>query len=196
FFPVHLLSFLYHSLLITTEISTILGEGNESQIKELLRQGVCIPLFFEADCELDGNTLFVVGDLSEEEANAWVGKLVGKLNIPCGKLVLLCGGGDPDGFAHAMSGNLPDPNCEFFQIIEVPSGEYQVEIFAYLTSSIAQNYLEEQKENIQEWFRNNCSGTESIGYIIHLIPLESEPTLPKLVPEVGWCSEFEFREPE
>lgn len=176
------------------ELSNILGDGNEAQIEELLKQGVCIPLFFEADCELDGGTLFVIGDLTDEESNQWIGKLVGKLNIPCGKLVLLCGGGHEDMIAEAISGNPPDPNYVVFQAIDVPPGEYQVEIYAYLSSSIAQNYLEEQEATVQEWFQLNCSGSEAVGYIIRLVPLETEPPLPKLVPEVGWCGEFEFRQ--
>ncbi|NJL43108.1 MAG: hypothetical protein HC935_06750 [Pseudanabaena sp. SU_2_4] len=70
--------------------------ANAPEIEALLRQGVCIPLYFEADCALDGFTLFVIGDLTEEESDEWIGKFVAKLNVPCGKLVLLCGGGDEE----------------------------------------------------------------------------------------------------
>jgi hypothetical protein len=97
-----------------SDISNILGESNEGGIEQLLQQGVCIPLYFDPDCELDGCTLFVLGDLTEEEENQWVGKLSWKLNIPCGKLVLLCGGGDEDELAYAISGNPPKEHYEIF----------------------------------------------------------------------------------
>ncbi|CAN1212349.1 DUF4261 domain-containing protein [Tumidithrix helvetica PCC 7403] len=183
-----------------SEISTSLGDGNEAQVEELLKQGVCIPLFFEADCEIDRGTLFVIGDLTEEEASGWVGKLVAKLNIPCGKLVLLCGGGHEDMIAEAISGNPPNPNYVVFQAIDVPPDEYQVEIYAYLPSSSARNYiedrLEEQEPSIQDWFhRNQYDLEDGIGYIIRLTPLTTEPPLPKLVPEVGWCGVFDYQKP-
>jgi hypothetical protein len=184
-----------------SELANILGDGNEAQIRELLSQGVCIPLFFEADCELDRVTLFVVGNLSEAEANEWIGKLVGKLKIPCGKLVLLCGGGEEDMIAAAISGHLPDPDYVIYQTIDVAPGDYQVEIYAYLQSSIARNYieahLEEQEPSIQAWFdRNQDDLEDGLGYIIRLCPLTTEPPLPNLDPDIGWCGIFECRKPK
>ncbi len=185
------------------ELANILSEGNDTQIEELLRQGVCIPLYFDADCALDGVTLFVIGDLTEEESNQWIGKFVAKLNIPCGKLVILCGGGAEEMIAEAISGNLPDPNYVVFQAIDIPPGDYQVEIYAYLQSMIARCYLDDYKEakkgSVLKWFNfNDYDDLEDgdIGYIIRLIPFTTEPPLPKLDPDIGWCSVFEFRESE
>lgn len=171
------------------DISNILGEGDEDQIEELLKQGVCIPLYFDPDCELDGCTLFVLGDLSEEEDKQWVGKLSWKLNIPCGKFVLLCGGGDEDELAYAISGNPPKQHYEIFQVVEVPPDEYLVEIYAYASSCIAREYLDAWDDDMDE------REDGAIAYIIRLAPLITEPPLPKLVPEMGWCGVFEFPEP-
>ncbi|NKB18807.1 MAG: hypothetical protein HC770_13675 [Pseudanabaena sp. CRU_2_10] len=185
------------------ELANILRGANAPEIEALLRQGVCIPLYFEADCALDGFTLFVIGDLTEEESDEWIGKFVAKLNVPCGKLVLLCGGGDEEMITEAISGNPPDPNYVVFQAIDLPPGDYQVEIYAYLQSTIARCHLEDYKEakkgSVLEWFNwQDYEDLEDgdIGYIIRLIPFTTEPPLPKLDPDIGWCSVFEFRESE
>ncbi|BAY09860.1 hypothetical protein [Calothrix sp. NIES-2098] len=178
------------------EISEILGRGEEQQIEELLRRGICIPLFFDGDCALDNQTIFVLGDLTEQEERDWIGRLSGKLNIPCGKFVILCGGGDPDELGYAISGKPPKQHYEIFQVIEVPPAEYLVEIYAYLSSMTVQISLEEYDETLEQWYQLNRPGIADIGYIIRLVPLITDPPLPKLVPEIGWCGEFEFRHPE
>lgn len=186
------------------ELSNILGYPEEQEIEKLLRDGVCIPLFFDGDCALDSHTLFVFGDLTEQEEHDWIGRLSAKLNIPCGKFVILCGGGDADELAYAISGKPPKQHYEIFQVIEVPPAEYLVEIYAYLPSMTVQQSLEEYDENwnliehkaLEEWYQANRPGIADIGYIIRLVPLETEPPLPRLVPEIGWCGEFEFRQPE
>ena len=184
------------SELTTKELSTILGDGQPTQIEALLQQGICIPLFFEADCELDRETLFVIGDLTPEEANGWIGRLRAKLHIPCGKLVFLCGGGDAEELAKAISGQPPQPDYQIFQVIDLPAGDYLVEVYAYLSSAVVQNYLEQQEKTVEAWFMDHCPDVVGQGYIIRLSPLDAEPPLPRLVPEVGWCGEFEFRQPE
>lgn len=185
-------------------IADALGWSNEATITELLQQGICLPICFDGDCALDGGTLFVIGDLTEQEENDWIGRLTGKLNIPCGKLVILCGGGDAEEFAYAISGQPPKPHYQIFQVIDVPPGEYLVEIYAYLSSMTVQQSLEEydehwnlhENEPLEQWYTLNRPGTPDISYIIRLSPLTIEPPVPELVPEIGWCGEFEFRKPE
>lgn len=185
-------------------LSNTLRGAVPSEIRHLLRQGVCLPLFFDGDCALDGCTVFVVGDLTEPEDNDWIGKLTSLLKIPCGKLVLLCGGGDAAELAEAISGNPPKPNYEIFQTIEVPPGDYQVEIYAYLSSMTVQLYLSdydeagnlEDNEAAERWYETHRPGLENVSYIIRLIPLKGEPPEPALVPDIDWCGEFEFRPPE
>jgi hypothetical protein len=186
------------------ELSDILARSETQEIEELLRRGICIPLFFNGDCALDSHTIFVFGDLTEQEEHDWIGRLAGKLNIPCGKFIILCGGGDAEELAYAISGNPPKQHYEIFQVIEVPPTDYLVEVYAYLSSMTVQQSLEYYDENwnlkeneaLRQWYRMNCPGIADIDYIIRLVPLETEPPLPKLVAEIGWCGEFEFRQPE
>lgn len=195
---------LGNSNLEPEEIADALGYSKAQEIESLLKRGICIPLFFNGDCALDGNTVFVLGDLTEQEETDWIGRLAWKLNIPCGKLVLLCGGGEAEDFAQAISGAPPPENYEFFQVIDVSPGEYLVEIYAYLSSMTVQLSLHEYDEswNLQEnvvlhqWYQAHRPGVADIGYIIRLSPLVKEPPFPQLVPEIGWCGEFEFRQPE
>lgn len=185
-------------------VSHVLGQADEQAIEGLLRQGVCIPLFFDGDCALDGGTVFVLGDLTDQEEHDWIGRLSWKLNIPCGKFIILCGGSDEDELADAISGKPPEPNYQIFQVIDVAPAEYLVEVYAYLSSMTVQLSLEEydDKGHLQEnkalgqWYQANRPGIDGISYIIRLVPLETEPPLPKLVSEIGWCGEFEFRQPE
>lgn len=185
-------------------LAETLGGGEAAEIETLLRQGICLPLWFEGDCALDNNTLFVLGDLTADEEHDWIGRLAGKLNIPCGKLVLLCGGGDAEELTQAISGDPPEPNYQIFQTIEVPPGNYLVEVYAYLSSMTVQMSLDrydehlnsQEDEALKQWYEANRPGKADIGYIIRLAPLEAEPPLPQLDPEMGWCGVFEFREPE
>ncbi|NJL43107.1 MAG: hypothetical protein HC935_06745 [Pseudanabaena sp. SU_2_4] len=70
-----------------------------------------------------------------------------------------------------------------------------MEIYAYLQSTIARCHLEDYKEakkgSVLEWFNwQDYEDLEDgdIGYIIRLIPFTTEPPLPKLDPDIGWCS--------
>ncbi|MBW4483961.1 MAG: hypothetical protein KME14_15575 [Tildeniella torsiva UHER 1998/13D] len=186
------------------KLSNALGQADEQVVKNLLMRGICIPLFFDGDCALDGHTVVVLGDLSEQEEHVWIAKLSWKLAIPCGKFVIHCGGGDADELAYAIAGNPPEPNYRIFQIIDVPPGEYSVEIYAYLSSMTVQLSLEEYdnhwnlKENtvLKEWYQLHRPGLVGIGYIIQLTPLKTEPPFPEFVPEIGWLGKFEFRQAE
>jgi len=185
------------------ELSEVLIRSDAQEIENLLRRGICIPLCFGGDCALDNNTIVVLGELTEQEEQDWIGCLAWKLNIPCGKFIIHCGGCDPDELAYTLSGNSPEPNYQIFQVIEVPPGEYLIEVYAYLSSMTVQLSLEGYGENwklkhnkkLKQWYEINRPGQADIGYIIRLAPLKTEPPLPRLVPE-GWCSEFEFRYPE
>lgn len=190
--------------LTAEELSNALGQADEPVIKSLLMRGICIPLFFDGDCALDGHTVIVLGDLTEPEEHNWIAKLAWKLAIPCGKLVIHCGGGDANELAYAIAGNSPEPNYRIFQVIDVPPDEYLVQIYAYLPSMTVQLSLEEYdkrgnlKENtaLKEWYQRHRPGLADVGYIIQLTPLKAEPSLPELVPEIGWCGTFKFRPAE
>jgi len=192
------------SNLSTEELSERLGRGDPSEIEALLKHGICLPLYFGGDCALDQVTLFVLGDLTEQEEHDWIGRVISKLSIPCGKFVLLCGGGDPDEFAYAISGNPPHANYQIFQVIEVPPGEYLVEVYAYLSSMTVQLSLSEYDEHwnliehkeLESWYQEYRPGIADINYVIRLAPLIENPPIPQLDSEMGWCGVFEFRQPE
>lgn len=184
--------------LSTNELSEILFEADESKVVELLKKGVCFPVCFEGDCALDGNTIFLLGDLNEQEERDWIARLAWKLNIPCGKLIVCCGC-DAEDLEHAVSGEPPDEHYVIFQTIEVPPAGYLVEIYAYFSSMTVQVSLDEydgkgnlvENEALAKWYQSNRPGIDDIDYIIRLKPLENEPAMPKL--EEGWFGKFEFR---
>jgi hypothetical protein len=186
------------------ELSDLLRSGEAAEITKLLREGICIPLFFDGDCALDGNTLFVLGDLTTEEEANWIGLLSWKLRIPCGKFVILCGGGTEEDITEAISGNPPNPDAVTFQAIDVVPGDYLVEIYAFLSSMTVQQSLEKYmgrgiwQENrvLRDWYEANCGGLPDLDYVIRLVPLTVEPPFPELVPDIDWCGVFSFRHPE
>ena len=186
--------------LTAAELSeTLFRENSKGETTELLKKGVCMPICFEGDCALDNETLFVLGDLTEQEERDWIARLRWKLNIPCGKLILCCGCVEDD-LEPATAGEPPKEHYEVYQLIDVPPNEYLVEIYAYLSSMTVQVSLDEYddrgnyRENteLEKWYQENRPGIEGVSYIIRLTPLESEPPMPEL--DEGWFEKFEFRE--
>ena len=195
------------------QLADILGQGDELGIAELLKRGVCVPMFFPGDCALD-SAIIVLGDLTEQEEAEWIGCIRSKLSIPCGRLLIFCGGGDESDIEGAISGKGLSNYKDYFESISVPPGEYIVEIYAYVSSMSVDFYFEDD-EPLEEWFHRTRPGVELplwleyfkagraigelsddlVSYIIRLAPLVTEPELPRLVDEIGWCGEFEFRRP-
>jgi hypothetical protein len=187
--------------LTAEELSEILFEADEGKVKELLGKGVCFPVCFEGDCALDNNTVFVLGDLSEQEERDWIARLSWKLNIPCGRLILACGC-DAEDLERAVSGEPPEEHYVIYQVIEVSPAEYLVEIYAYFSSMTVQVSLNGydargnlvENEELAKWYQTNRPGLDDVGYVIRLKPLATEPPMPEL--EMGWFGKFEFRPPE
>lgn len=165
---------------------------DKSGIEKLVKEGVCLPITFPGDCALDSNTLFVFGDLNEKEEKNWIGKIQSKLNIPCGKFVFLCGGGDAYELSKAISGNPPDEDYCIFQTYDIEPGNYLVEIYAYLSSMNVQIYIEDNQK-LEEYYNKNFKSIDGVDYIIRLNPLKEEPEIPKFVEDIWWCGEFDFR---
>lgn len=182
-------------------VSTIVSSVDSEGIIKILDSGTAIPLFFDGDCALDNNTLFVVGELTKEQENDWIAKIECKLNIPCGKFVILCGGAYPDELRDAISLKPPKTHYRIHQVIDVPKGEYLVEILAYYSSMTVQASLEgydsrlNRRENaaLKEWYEKNRPGIDGVGYIIRLSPLNKDIGIPQLDDETGWVGIFEFR---
>ena len=189
------------------EVQEILFKDDKDETAELLlKKGVCLPVCFPGDCALDDATLFVLGDLTEAEEQSWMARLRWKLNVPCGKLILCCGCLAED-LEPALAGEMPDPNYEIYQTIDVPPNEYLVGIYAYFHSQTVQVELDDDRDEYdEEDFDDLDDGEEfkeaapnyreysGAAYVIRLTPLESEPPLPEM--ESGWFEKFEFRPAE
>ena len=186
------------SNLTPSQISDIVFNGSDQDIAPLLSQGVCMPLLFESDCALDRQTLFVLGDLTLQQERAWQARLTWKLEIPCGKLVLLCGCMAED-LAHAISGEPPEEHYEIFQVIDVPPNSYLVEIYAYPSSSTILMTLNDEAyeayvESMPEQDYDNEGNLTLVSYIIRLSPLKDfkgELSLPQTTD--AWLDTFTFR---
>lgn len=191
------------SRLTPKDISDAVSSGDEAAITGFLDRGICIPMVFDGDCALDSATNFVFGDLSEAESRDWIGRFAWKLNIPCGKFVLLAGGGDDTELAHAISGRPPQEHYVIFQVIDVPPGEYLVEVLAFFHSMTVQQSVDytmpdwnfQKNPKLEAWYQENHPGDENVHYIVRMVPLEEAPPFPKLIPDFGWCGVFEFRGP-
>jgi hypothetical protein len=198
------------------EIAHRLESSDPEIIHELLSRGICLPLYFPADCALN-NAVVILGDLNEREQNEWIGRIQAMLEIPCGELVLL-GGGMEEDFDNALS-NDPNSITSLYQTFKVPPGRYLVEIYAFLGSITADRALidvqnrgdsvvewcqlaNQQPENYPQWlqyfledkwFDWNALGAQE--YIIRLAPLQEHPTIPELTEDM-WCGVFTIRTPK
>lgn len=174
------------------EMQDIIFEENaEKTTKLLLEKGVCLPFCFPGDCALDGETEFVVGDLTEREEQDWKARLVWKLNVPCGKLILCCGCMAED-LEPAMADEKPDSHYRIYQVIDVPPNEYKIEIYAYAESQTVRVALDDDEEYDDEDDLEDEENDGEAAYIIRLTPLDGE-TLPLPALEYGWFHQFEFR---
>jgi len=181
-----------------SQFSDLVLNGSSDDIAPLLAQGICMPILFESDCSLDRKTLFVIGNLTNQEENDWRARLTWKLNIPCGKLILLCSCVTED-VAHAISGRPPRENFMIFQVIDVPPDLYKVDIYAYPSSptfveTLDDKDYEKYEEKVLELDLDdydNEGNLTSVGYIISLSPLKAELQLPET--SDAWLEKFTFR---
>jgi hypothetical protein len=182
-----------------SQFSDLVLDGSADDIAPLLEQGICLPILFESDCALDQKTLFVIGQLMPQEEQDWCARLTWKLNIPCGKLILLCSCVAED-VAHAISGEPPQENFMIFQVIDVPPDFYEVNIYAYPGSP---TFLETLDDDEYERYEaemltldlddyDNKGNLTSVGYITRLSPLmNKELDLPET--NDAWLEKFTFR---
>lgn len=186
------------SNLTPNQISDIVLNGTAQDIAPLLSQGVCMPLLFEGDCALDRGTLFVVGDLTPQQEAEWQAKLTWKLDIPCGKLILLCSCMAED-LAQAISGEPPEEHYEIFQVIDVPPDSYLVEIYAYSPSltvlmTLSNQEYEDYTSTMPEQDYEDDGNLTLVRYIVRLSPLQNfngELVLPQTTD--AWLDTFTFR---
>jgi hypothetical protein len=73
----------------------------------------------------------VIGELNTQEAEDWVARVRWKLNLACGKMVVSgIADDDEEEFIDMPAATERDPDA-LQGYVEVPSGEYQVEIYSY-----------------------------------------------------------------
>jgi hypothetical protein len=169
--------------------------GDAETMNGLLARGVCLPLFFGSDCALDGVTSFVIGELDEPHERAWVARLTGKLAIPDGKLVLVCGGGDGEELARAISGVPADPDYWIYQSLDVPPGDHRVDVLAY-AKSVTVALMHDDIDD-PETIRALYAGLPEVQehFVVQLTPLSKELPAPGLIDDIGWPGVFVRREP-
>ncbi|AFY39051.1 hypothetical protein Lepto7376_2794 [[Leptolyngbya] sp. PCC 7376] len=207
--------------LTAKEIGDRLQSHEPDVLQNLLEKGICLPLYFPADCCLD-DALIVVGDLTEKEEQEWIGRLQGKLHIPCGEFMVM-GGGLPEDFEEALTQFSPsDPYNQAFQKVKVTPGTYLVEIYAFASSINADELWEDaeiDEDDILTWWDETHPnqpiplwlkfyvGQEDEGdfdleedlvdYIIRLERLDDESIevpMPKLDEDVLWCGVYDMRQ--
>jgi hypothetical protein len=207
---------LGNSGLTPEEMVNILQGGLEG-VRQLLVDGICLPLFFPGDCALD-QVAIVLGDLTAEQESEWLGRIQSKLHIPCGEFLVLGGGGSEEDWETAIHHPAPsDPNlfCNF-QKFKIPPGDYLVEVYAFLGSMNFNFQLDEiGSENWEQWFhlqdvttppqwfqsllKNDYIDSQALDlqeYLIRLSPLQEQPPLPILDEELSWCGHYQFRQPQ
>jgi hypothetical protein len=181
---------------------------------DLVRRGICLPLYFDGDCALD-SAVVVLGDLSPQEEAEWFLRVRGQLNIPCGEFLLMGGGMEEDFEVALPNASAPDPDFVFFQKFKVPPGQYVVEVYAFLNSmsgaiiweklpnreALAAQWLA-GGEKLPEWLEYlledkyyDPAQADLQDYLIRLTPLHQAVAPPSLLPEVNWFGQFEVRMP-
>lgn len=184
---------------------------NETDLQHLLRAGVALPLFFPGDCAFD-KAVVVIGDLGAEAEAQWLGRLSSRLNIPCGELLIVSGGGDGDELEAARSQRGLNGYTDYFARLQVPPGDYRVDVYAFV-SSMSVDFLCEDHPFPAAWqmqrprplwldhqIENGYCGELSdhlISYLLQLTPLgDQSAPLPERDAELGWPGVFTPRYPE
>ena len=198
-------------------ISARLTEEGAGSIPELLRDGVCLPLYFDCDCAMD-DAVIMVGDLSAREEDEWIARIRTRLEIPCGEFVFMGGGAD-EHFEEALATfEAENPDAIGFVKVRVPPGTYLVEVYAFLGSFTVNEHWErsgEDGESLERWWRESRPSEEPpawieqyrqedyveseqgyLEYLVRLAPFAEEVPLPALEEDTGWCGVFETRRPE
>ena len=88
----------------------------------------------------DGYSVRVImGELNEQESEEWVARVRWKLNLSCGKMVVSgIADDEEDEFASMPSATELEDNSDLLQCyVEVPPGEYQVEVYSYAPGDLS-----------------------------------------------------------
>jgi hypothetical protein len=126
-------------------------------------KGLVIPIELVQDDPL--LVRVVLGDLLPEEEREWVGRVVATLRVPCGSLAVE-GGLDPRS----------DDDSEFVEYVDVPPGDYRVEVLTYLHGINGDYCISDRLdgERIGPWFRRTRPDTEMPFWLKLLLGYEPE----------------------
>ena len=99
------------------------------------------------------------GQLSAAEHEGWVGRVVGGLRIPDGRLAL-CGGA-----AYVIDDG--DWALDYARIAEVPAGDYRATLYSYPSAPNGRLCLEQagDREPLGAWFRRTRPGQEMPAWL-------------------------------
>jgi hypothetical protein len=196
------------------DIASKLQTEAEAELSDLIKSGVCLPLYFGCDCALD-SAIFVLGDLSDREEAEWLGRIRARLEIPCGEVMLMGGGMEEDFEVALPNFKPPDEHYQFFQKLKLEPGSYLVEVYAFLGSypvNEAWEDLEDEKA-MEKWWDESYPGRDYpewisffkdeeyvdseefdlVEHIIRIVPTNEEIPVPSLEEDSKWVGDFEMR---
>jgi hypothetical protein len=132
------------------ELAAAQRASKPAAAQRLVDAGVMLPVNMGSDCALDGCGL-VVGALTPEEEGEWLARFRSRLSLPCGRFLLVGGGGEPENYA--------DPHYAETRVeVAVPPGDYDVQVLLYLGSALAPRALGEDAEALAAWFTESRPG--------------------------------------
>ena len=94
----------------------------------------------------------------------------------------------------AVSGKPPQKDFCIYQTIDVPPGDYRVDVFAYVDSVTVGSHEDNEDlepEEMAEKYKHLPTVRES--YVVQLTPLRGDLPIPQLTEETNWPGVFEFR---
>ncbi len=164
------------------------------------------------------------GDLNDQEKSDWTAKVVWKLNLESGKMVV-SGVCDEDLEEYMEDFPTAEPGGDYHLgcFIEVPSDEYAATIYSYPPNDLAGGWMaiedrssfkmcfgkeSEMKhekpldyfartrphETPPDWIKNGWEDDNFLNFVIHLAPLQGELPPPEF--EDDGCLLWQFRKPE
>lgn len=189
------------------------GNADET-VRQLVERNVLMPMSLYQD---DGYIVrLVLDELTEREAEDWTARARWRLNIPCGKLLVTGVLDYEDEIPRAKNGDEFYDGCGY---VEVPPGEYQVEVYSYPPGDLSTGWgqidnpdlfsgpLQAEKrldyfqrtrpnEAPPEWLdeENYSLQNAYVNFVIRLTTSKEE--LPALQFEEDGCLQWEFRKPD
>jgi hypothetical protein len=189
------------------------GQADET-VRQLVERNVLMPMTLYQD---DGYIVRVVRDeLGEREAADWTARVRWQLHIPCGKLLVTGVLDNEDEVPLGKDGDDFYYGCCY---VEVPPGDYQVEVYSYpphdlstgwgqidnpelfqgpLEAEKRQDYFQRTRPNETppEWFdeENYKLQNAYVNFVVRLSAWKEE--LPPLQFEGDGFIQWEFRKPD